>query len=64
MRLVAIAGSIGEQSYNRMLVRFIARHYKDEVEKLVKEKQALVEESNKKLEELKRQKLLRQSKAK
>ena len=32
MRLVAIAGSIGEQSYNRMLVRFIARHYKDEVE--------------------------------
>lgn len=32
MRLVAIAGSIGELSYNRMLVRFMARHYKDTVE--------------------------------
>lgn len=32
MRLVAIAGSIGEQSYNRMLLKFIAEHYKDLVE--------------------------------
>ncbi|TLQ05324.1 NADPH-dependent oxidoreductase [Pediococcus stilesii] len=32
MRLVAIAGSIGEQSYNRMLLQFMADYYKDLVQ--------------------------------
>lgn len=32
MRLVAIAGSIGEESYNRMLLKFMARKYQDLVE--------------------------------
>ncbi|NVY96020.1 PAS domain-containing protein [Lactobacillus sp. DCY120] len=32
MKLVAIAGSIGEKSYNRLLVEFIARHFQDQVE--------------------------------
>ncbi len=27
MKLVAIAGSIGEQSYNRMLVEYLRRHF-------------------------------------
>jgi NAD(P)H-dependent FMN reductase len=32
MKLVAIAGSIGEQSYNRMLLQFIAKHFSDLVQ--------------------------------
>lgn len=32
MKLVGIAGSIAEQSYNRMLLKFIATHFSDQVD--------------------------------
>ncbi|MDD1387425.1 NADPH-dependent oxidoreductase [Pediococcus pentosaceus] len=32
MKLVAIAGSIGEQSYNRMLLQYIAKHFENLVD--------------------------------
>ncbi len=31
VKLVAIAGSIGEQSYNRMLLEFIRDHFKKQL---------------------------------
>ncbi|KRK97861.1 flavoprotein [Secundilactobacillus odoratitofui DSM 19909 = JCM 15043] len=32
VKLVGIAGSIGEESYNRMLLQYISKHFKDTVE--------------------------------
>lgn len=32
VKLVAIAGSIGEESYNRMLLQFISKHFKKQVD--------------------------------
>ncbi len=32
VKLVGIAGSIGDESYNRMLLQFISKHFKKDVD--------------------------------